>query len=65
ICPACYQQMDNSQRTLKKMFEKEYNIPILYLTELFALAMGYKYDDLNLKLHRARPQALLEKYNAV
>ncbi len=65
ICPACYQQMDNSQRTLKKMFEKEYNIPILYLTELLALAMGYKYDDLNLKLHRARPQALLEKYNAV
>ena len=65
ICPACFQQLDNYQRTLKKMFEKEYNIPILYLTELFALAMGYKYDDLNLKLHRARPQALLEKFNAV
>ncbi len=65
ICPACYQQLDNFQRNLKKMFEKEYNIPILYLTELFALAMGYKYDDLNLKLHRARPQALLEKFNAV
>ena len=65
ICPACYQQMDNNQRNLQKMFEKEYNIPILYLTELIALGMGYKYDDLNLKLHRARPKALLEKYNAV
>jgi heterodisulfide reductase subunit B len=65
ICPACFQQLDNNQRTLKKMFETDYNIPILYLTELLALAMGYKYDDLNLKLHRARPQALLEKFNAV
>jgi len=65
ICPACFQQLDNNQRTLQKKFENEYNIPILYLTEILALAMGYKYDDLNLKLHRVRPQSLLEKYNAV
>jgi heterodisulfide reductase subunit B len=65
ICPSCFQQFDTNQRNLKKVFEKDYDIPILYLTELLALAMGYKYDDINLKLHRVRPQALLEKYNAV
>jgi len=65
VCPACFQQLDNNQRTLKKYFEKDYNIPILYLTELLALAFGHKYEELSLKLHRARPQALLEKYNAV
>ncbi len=65
ICPACFQQLDNNQRPLQKTFEIEYNVPVLYLTELLALAMGYKYDDLNLKLHRVRPKTLLEKYNAV
>lgn len=64
-CPACFQQFDTNQRTLKKYADKDYDIPILYITELLALAMGHKYDELNLKLHRARPQALLEKFNAV
>ncbi len=54
ICPTCFSHMDNNQRNLKKKFETEYDIPILYLTELLALAMGYTYDELELKNHRAK-----------
>ncbi len=61
ICPACYMQLDTQQKNLGKKYEKEYAIPVLYLTELIALAMGYTYDDLSLKLHRVRPKALVEK----
>ncbi|MGV9199586.1 MAG: CoB--CoM heterodisulfide reductase iron-sulfur subunit B family protein [Promethearchaeia archaeon] len=61
ICPACFQQMDTNQRNLKKMFEEEYNIPILYLTELLALSFGIKPDEIGMRYHRARTRSLLEK----
>ncbi|MFX1455925.1 MAG: CoB--CoM heterodisulfide reductase iron-sulfur subunit B family protein [Promethearchaeota archaeon] len=53
-CPACFQQLDTRQRDLSKKFETEYNIPVLYLTELYALAMGISPDDIGLKFHRVR-----------
>ncbi len=53
-CPACFQQLDTRQRDLSKMFETEYDIPVLYLTELYALAMGISPDDIGLKFHRVR-----------
>ncbi len=62
-CPACFQQMDTNQRDLKKIFEEEYNIPILYITELLALAFGISPKDIGMRYHRARANDLLEKYN--
>ena len=60
-CPACFQQLDTRQRDLSKAFETEYKIPVLYLTELYALAMGASPDELGLKFHRTRLSGLLEK----
>jgi heterodisulfide reductase subunit B len=60
-CPACFQQFDTRQRDLSKKYEKDYNIPVLYLTELYALAMGYTPDDIGLKFHRTRLNPVLEK----
>jgi len=62
ICPACFQQMDTNQRTLSKMFEEDYDIPILYLTELLALSFGISSDDIGMRYHRARANKLLEKF---
>jgi len=61
-CPACFQQFDTRQRDLSKKYETEYDIPVLYLTELYALAMGYGADDIGLKFHRTRLKSILEKY---
>jgi heterodisulfide reductase subunit B len=60
-CPSCFQQFDTRQRDLHKKFETEYNIPVLYLTELYALAMDFSPDELGLKFHRTRLSGLLEK----
>lgn len=60
-CPACFQQFDTRQRDLSKKFETEFNIPILYLTELYALAMGVSPDELGLKFHRIRLTTVIEK----
>jgi heterodisulfide reductase subunit B len=61
-CPACFQQFDTRQRDLSKKYETEYDIPVLYLTELYALAMGYSADEIGLKFHRTRLKSILEKY---
>ena len=63
ICPACFQQMDTNQKKAATQSNKTFNIPILYLTELMALAFGENPGELGLKFHRARLTALLEKYN--
>jgi len=60
-CPACYQQFDTRQRDLGKAFETEYAVPVLYLTEIYALAMGFSPDELGLKFHRTRVSGILEK----
>lgn len=53
-CPACFQQFDTRQRDLSKAYETEYRIPVLYITELYALAMGVSPEDIGLKFHRVR-----------
>jgi len=60
-CPSCFQQFDTTQKNLSKQFDTEYNIPVLYLTELYALAMGFKAEDLGLKYHRVRVNTLLNQ----
>lgn len=53
-CPACFQQFDTRQRDLSKAYDTEYGIPVLYITELYALAMGVSPEDIGLKFHRIR-----------
>lgn len=60
-CPACFQQFDTNQRGLSKKFEADFDTPVLYITEILALAMGVSPDDIGLKFHRTRMKALLEK----
>ena len=59
-CPACFQRFDTSQRDLSKQFDTEYNIPILYITELIALAMGISSEDIGMKHHRVRRNTAIE-----
>ncbi|MHA1490176.1 MAG: CoB--CoM heterodisulfide reductase iron-sulfur subunit B family protein [Promethearchaeota archaeon] len=63
ICPACFQQMDMNQKKAEKQANKTFGIPIIYLTELLALSYGIKPEEIGLKFHRSRLNALLEKYD--
>ncbi|MGB5912269.1 MAG: heterodisulfide reductase-related iron-sulfur binding cluster [Promethearchaeia archaeon] len=60
-CPACFQQFDTRQRDLGKKYETDYDIPVLYITELLSLAMGVTPDEIGLKFHRTRMKSQLEK----
>jgi heterodisulfide reductase subunit B len=62
VCPACYQQFDFNQRELNKERETDYNFPVFYLSELVALAFGFKPEELGFNFHRVRPKELLEGF---
>jgi heterodisulfide reductase subunit B len=59
-CPACFQELDNQQKNLKEE-GKDYKVPILYITELLALAMGQNTDQIGLKFHRNRGKEIFDK----
>ena len=63
VCPACYQQYEFNQRELNKKNNSDYNFPIFYLSELVALAFGFKPEDLGFKFHRIKPSTLFENIN--
>ncbi|MFX1393885.1 MAG: CoB--CoM heterodisulfide reductase iron-sulfur subunit B family protein [Promethearchaeota archaeon] len=62
-CPACFQQFDTNQKKAENISGNKYGIPVLYVTELLALAMGIKPDDIGVRFHRSRLTEILEKYN--
>jgi heterodisulfide reductase subunit B len=59
-CPACFQRFDTSQRDLSKKYDTEYNVPVIYITELIALAMGISSEDIGMKNHRVRRNTAIE-----
>ena len=61
-CPACFQQFDSNQKKAEGVSGKTYGLPILYITELLALGMGIKSDEIGVKFHRSRLKNLLEKH---
>ena len=61
ICPACYDQLEKAQFMLRRKGVR-YDIPILHLTELIALALGFTpLEELALDRHRIRCDAVMKK----
>jgi heterodisulfide reductase subunit B len=61
ICPFCGVMYDSNQKLIEKTFEEEFNLPVLYLTQVLGLAMGMDEKELGLKFHAVRTQGLMEK----
>lgn len=60
-CPACFQQFDTNQGPLNKKLGVNFNLPVLYITELLALAMGAASKEIGLNFHRTRLANVLQK----
>lgn len=63
VCPACVGQYDRKQRLISRKTGKEFDIPVLYLPELMAIAFGIESDKLGLTNRSVRPKKLMEKLN--
>jgi len=61
VCPFCFIQLELIQLKVQDVYEEEYDIPVLYLTQLLGLAMGLDPEMLGLELHRIEPE-FIENY---
>ncbi|MEJ2717311.1 MAG: heterodisulfide reductase-related iron-sulfur binding cluster [Deltaproteobacteria bacterium] len=60
VCPACLQQFDVNQRQMERKFGAKLGLPVFYLTELIALALGESPESLGLDLHRTEALSLVQ-----
>ncbi len=61
VCPACTTQYDRKEKVIARKTGKELDIPILYLAEIMAIALGVELEDLSLKQRSVKPTKLIEK----
>ena len=61
VCPSCFQQFDLNQAALQRANENVH-VPVLYLSELIALAYGHEPAELGLDMHRVSVQPFLDKW---
>jgi heterodisulfide reductase subunit B len=61
-CPSCYLQLESVQKGLKKNFNLDVNVPVLYFTEFLALALGISSDAIGLNFHTVKPKDLIDQF---
>ncbi len=61
-CPFCSIMYDEYQASVEDAFRESYGIPVLYITQLIGLAMGFEPKrELGLSLNSVKPKGLLAK----
>jgi heterodisulfide reductase subunit B len=60
-CPLCAFNIDNRQRETLQKYPEFKGLPVLYFTQLLALALGVPEDGLGLDLHYVDPKPLLRE----
>lgn len=61
VCPACVTQFDRKEKVIARKTGKELDIPVLYLPEIMAVALGVSLEDLSLTNRSVKPNKLIEK----
>lgn len=60
-CPLCQSNLDLRQSMINKKFKKNFNMPVLYFTQLVGLALGLETERLGLHKNIVNPSQLLNK----
>ncbi len=58
FCPTCFISFEAGQKVVNRMFDKKYNLPVYYYTEILAAAMGLEGVESILSEHRVKFSAL-------
>lgn len=65
-CPSCFMQFDSKQYLMKKSGEN-LHLPVIYISELLGLAMGFSPKEMGMDMHRIENESFLnhwfKKYN--
>lgn len=63
-CPQCFLQFDLLQQDLKKL-DYNYDIPVLYYSELLCIALGIDIREIVRKFHRTPVDTIFEKIDLI
>jgi heterodisulfide reductase subunit B2 len=59
-CPVCQMNLDLNQKEINKAFGSDFNMPVLYFTQIMGLAFGYSPKELGIKKLIVNPDKLLK-----
>ena len=62
VCPFCAVMYDGNQKGIESGYGVSYNLPVLYLTQILGLAMGFDRKELGLNMNVVKTKDLLSKY---
>jgi heterodisulfide reductase subunit B len=62
VCPLCQTNLDAYQSRVNKKFKTNYNLPVLFFTQLMGIAFGLEEKDLGLKTGIVPAAKVLLKY---
>jgi len=65
ICPFCSLMYDVNQKKIESSYNIEYQIPVLFVTQLLGLAFGIHPKELGLQMNRVKVKPLLQKVGAL
>jgi len=63
-CPMCQISLDVRQADMEKLLGRQYNMPVIYVTQLLGLAIGLSPTELGLNKLMVNPLAVLNKVKA-
>ena len=62
VCPFCSVMYDGNQKSIESEYQVEYDIPVLYLTQILGLAMGYDRKALGLNMNVVKTKKLVKDF---
>jgi len=60
-CPSCFEQFDRAQPLLNRRHGLGFHMPVLYISQLLALAFGVDGENLGFDLHRVKLEPLFQR----
>lgn len=62
VCPFCSVMFDSNQKSIESEYATSYGLPVLYLTQILGLAMGFDRRELGLNMNVVKTKDLLSRY---
>lgn len=62
VCPFCSVMYDSNQKSIESEYGTSYQLPVLYVTQVLGLAMGYGKEALGLDMNVVKTRELLKRY---
>ena len=59
-CPMCHSNLDTRQNEMKAKYRDDFELPVLYFTQLLGLALGFSAHELGLEKHFVDPRPMLK-----